>query len=304
MKLYKQIIIVLILIYLTLLGSDKIYSFLLNNNLYLKQTYIQKREINADIIILGNCVPYTNLNPHIFEKITNLKTYNLAEYHSNITDNYLSYYIYLKKNKSPKKLIIFTSPETFDPSFNTFNTYRFAHILNDPKVCEIVKITDPNYYKLSFIPFFKYGYYNNHIHFNALQGAKHFLTQRKNIQFKNGYLPLNESAKFKLAYPIGHKFIWDKTQEKQLIELINLAKSKNTEVILYESPVLIEKTNYQPNRNGILKKINAIAKRTHIQFIKFDSTNLSKSNFLNNVTLKGKEKIKFNIEFAKLIKDK
>ena len=304
MKLYKQIIIALALIYLTLLASDKMYCFLLNNNLYIKQTYIQKRKIDADIIILGNCVPYTTLNPSIFEKITKLKTYNLAEYHSNITDNYLSYYIYLKKNKSPQKLIIYTSPETFDPSFNTFNTYRFAHLLKDSKVCEIVKNTDPNYYKMSFIPFLKYGYYNNHIHFNALQGAKHFLTQRKNIQFKNGYLPLNERTGFKLAYPIGHKFIWDKMEEKQLIILINLAKSKGTEVILYESPIFIEKTNYQPNRSKILKKIEAIANRTNVEFIKFDSSNLSKSNFLNNVTLKGKEKLKFNIEFANLIKIK
>ncbi len=304
MKLYKQIIIALALIYITLLVSDKMYCFLLNNNLYIKQTYIQKRKIDADIIILGNCVPKKLINPSITEKITRLKTYNLAETHANISENFLSYYIYLKTNKAPQKLFIYTTPETFDPTLNKFSSYRFATLLNDTEVKKTVINNDPNYYKWSFVPFIKYRYYNSPIHFNALQGAKHYFTKRKKTRSENGYLTLNENYNFKSSYPFGYKFVWDKLQEKNLLELILFAQKQGTKVILFESPVFISDLKEMPNRIKIIQKIKSLAIRTDVKFIQFDLSNLSKKNFLNNVTLKGKEKLKFNVEFAKIIKNK
>ena len=302
MKLLRQILLSLIFLFLTLWGVEKLYDLLLANNLYSKQSYVLKRKINADIIITGNCVPYTTLNPTIIEKITKSKTFNLAEYHSNITDNFLTFHLYLKNNKTPKKILIYISPETFDPSFNTFNTFRFSALLNDKKVNDLVKKNDPSYFFASHLPFLKYGYYNNQIHFKAIQGAKHLLFNKKHIQFENGYLPLNDKKiNFKTAYPIGYQFKWDKKEGLQLIELIQLAKSKGSKVILFESPFYSRSSFDFPNRNSIIKRIKKLSKQLHVAYIQFKDSTLQEADFLNNVTLRGKAKIKFNIEFANQI---
>jgi len=299
MKLLRKTLLSISFIILTLWGSEKLYDLFLSNNLYSKQSYILKRRINADIIITGNCVPLTTLNPSIIEKETKEKTYNLAEYHSNITDNFLTYYLYLKNNRVPKKLFIYISPETFDPLFNTFNTYRFSSLLNERKVKEIVKKNDPSYFFASYIPFLKYGYYNNQTHFKAIQGAKHLFTNKQHIQFENGYLPLNDKEiEFKNAYPIGYQFKWDRKEELQLIEFIRFVKSKGTNVILFESPFYSKSKLDYPNRNLIIQKIKKLANKLRTNYVQFQDSTLKETDFLNNVTLRGEAKIQFNIEFS------
>lgn len=299
MKLLRKTFLSITFIILTLWGSEKLYDLFLSNNLYSKQSYILKRRINADIIIIGNCVPLTTLNPSIIEKETKEKTYNLAEYHSNITDNFLTYYLYLKNNRVPKKIFIYISPETFDPLFNTFNTYRFSSLMNERKVKEIVKKNDPSYFFASYIPFLKYGYYNNQTHFKAIQGAKHLFTNKQHIQFENGYLPLNDRGiEFKTAYPIGYQFKWDRKEELQLIEFIRFVKSKGTNVILFESPFYSKSISDFPNRNLIIQKIKKLANKLHTDYVQFQDSTLKETDFLNNVTLRGEAKIQFNIEFS------
>ena len=299
MKLLKQILLSFSFIFLVLWGAEKLYDLFIANNLYIKQSYILKKKINADILLTGNCVPYTTLNPSIIEEITKLKTYNLAEYHSNITDNFLTYYLYLKNNKSPKKLVIYISPETFDAKFNTFNSYRFAPYFNDKKVKEIIKKKDLNYYLAYHLPFLKYGYYNNQIHYKVWQGAKHLFEGKKTIQSENGYLPLNDKEiDFKPAYPIGYQFKWDKKEALKLIEFIKLAKSKGTMVVLYESPFFSRSKLDYPNRKTIISKIQKLANNLCVDYIQFQDSTLKEPDFVNTVTLRGEAKIKFNIELA------
>lgn len=300
MKLYIKIFFALIFVYIVLLASDKIYGFFLNENVYLKQVYIQKKKINADFLILGNCVPNKLINPSILEKITKHKTYNLAETHANLTENYLSFYVYLKSNKAPKRLFIYTTPESFDPSFNKFTSYRFAYLMHDNEVRKTIKISDLNYYRWTFIPFAKYRYYNSPLHYSALQGAMHYFANSKKRIVHNGYLNFEELHKYRSLYPNGYRFKWDNLQEKYLIKLIFLAKKHGTKVILFESPFYSRK-NELPNRNEILQKIKVIADKTNVLFIKFDTLKFPKSNFANNDMLYTKNIEKFNILFARRV---
>ncbi len=283
---------------------EKLYDFLLSNNLYIKQTYIRKKKINADIIILGNCIPATTLNPRDIEEITHLKTYNLAQDHSNLTDNYLSYHIYLKYNKPPKIIALYLGPETFDNSLNKFNTFRFANFVDDTLVSNTIQTTDHNFYKWSKIPFIKYGYYNNQIHFSALQGAIHFLTKRNKILSENGYLEQDENEQFLTTYKKGYKFKWDKNQENQLIKLNDLALKTNTKLIFYESPMYIHKNTDQPNRVEIIMKIEKLSKKLNRPYFRIKNSRIPKSNFRTNVKLKGDAKINFNKKLANFLLNK
>ncbi len=299
----KKIFIAIILITATLWSLEKMYDFFLSNNLYIKHSYVKKKQVDADILILGNCIPETTLNPIDIEKTTNLKTYNLAQDHSNITENYLSFHIYLKYNKAPKIIVLYLSPEIFDKSLNKFNTFRFANYLEDTIISNTLKYADPNYLKWKNVPFLKYGFYNNHIHFNALQGAIHYFSNRKKILSENGYLEANGTDLFKPTYSMGYKFKWDYNQESYLIKINELAIKSHSKLIFYESPMFIRKPSDQPNRQKIVRKIEKLAIKLKRPYFKSKKKNLSKSNFRTNVKLKGKEKTNFNRELGGYIKN-
>ena len=88
-KIYKLFFLSLLLL-LILVVLEKTYSFLLAHNKNIKVSYVTSEKINAEVLILGNCVPYTTISPKILQEKTNLKTYNLAEHNADFAENYLS----------------------------------------------------------------------------------------------------------------------------------------------------------------------------------------------------------------------
>jgi len=273
-----------IVIVLALLFSvSKLYDFALKYNVNLKTSYIQKGQINADILIHGPCEPLWMISPEILDKQTGLKSYNLALSHSDFADNYLHLYLYLKNNRAPKYLFLYVTPESMDTVYNTFNAYRFSAFLEDDTVNNVIKECDANYYKWIQIPFMRHAYYNNKINFNVAQGLKHYFSNRSIPHFADGYEPPfqvkwdNHLEKFIKLYPDGYNFKWNKLREKYLRKIIELAQAKNIEIYLYESPVLKEALQYQPNRNEMIEKIKFIANDYNIQYLQFNDMKIAES---------------------------
>ena len=297
MKNNYKIILSILLILLLLKGLEKLYDFALRQNCNIKIAYVQNGNINADILIHGPCEPLWMISPDILDNITKLKSYNLSLTHSDFADNYLHLYFYLKKNKAPQYLFLYVTPESMDLNYNTFNTYRFAPYIGNPVVDSVVKDCDRDYYKWINIPFMKYGYYSNKINFDAIQGLKHYFTNRKEPYYVNGYEPPfqvkwdNHLEKFIQLYPHGYRFVWNDLREKYLCKLIKLAKQNNIKVYLFESPVLKEALQYQPNRIEIVDRIKAIATKYFIVYKQFDNMKIAESReyFMStlNTNLKG-----------------
>lgn len=291
MKSKYKILISLIFIGVFLFSLEKVYDFLLQENLNLKASYITKGKVNVDLLIEGNCTTYSTISPKILEEETKLSAYNLAQHNAGFTENYLNLYLYLKNNKAPKYLLLFVSPESFDDRYNFFTSYRFSHLMNDKVVSEIIKETDPNYYKWTMIPFFKYSYYSDEIHFNALQGFKHYYSNKHFPFLKKGNRPLEkvqtENTPFIQSYSTNPKFIWSKTKEKYLIKIIQLAKKEKIKLIFFESPMYNEDLKNQTNRADFLEKTRQISNKYKIDYLVFDTLNMSKnkSNFYSTNTL-------------------
>ncbi|MCW3085630.1 MAG: hypothetical protein JWP12_2996 [Bacteroidetes bacterium] len=279
----KKILLSLIILLLVLFGLSKLYDFALHQNVNLKAAYVQKEKINADILIHGPCEPLWMISPAQLDKITGLKSYNLALSHSDFADNYLHLYFYLKNNKAPEYLFLYVTPESMDLNYNTFNTYRFASYLGDPVVDSVVQECDPAYYKWSKIPFMKYAYYNTNINFDVLQGLKHYAGKRRIPYHADGYEPPmqvvwdNHLEEFIQLYPKGYNFKWDALREKYLCKTIVLAQQHGIRVCLYESPVLKEALPYQPNRKEILDRIKALADKYDVWYLKFEGMKIAES---------------------------
>jgi len=283
MNIIAKISITIIAVFLFLIGLSKLYDFALQQNVNIKSSYIQKEKINANVLILGPCEPLWMISPEVLDKQTGLKSYNLALSHSDFADNYLHLHLYLQNNKAPNYLFLYVTPESMDTLYNTFNTYRFAPFLNDSEVSQVVAECDPNYFKWRTIPFMKHAYYNNKINFNAVQGLKHYFTGRTIPHFKDGYEPPlqvkwdNHLEAFNKLYPEGYHFKWNTLREKYLRKTIELAQSKRIKVYLYESPVLKEALQFQPNRTEIIRKINAIPVEYGIKYVQFSDMKIAES---------------------------
>ncbi len=283
LSIIKKILLSIFCILIFLIGLTKLYDFALHQNVNLKAAYIQKEKVNADILIHGPCEPLWMISPAQLDKITGLKSYNLALSHSDFADNFLHLYFYLKNNKAPQYLFLYVTPESMDLNYNTFNTYRFASYLGDPVVDSVVQECDPAYYKWENIPFMKYAYYNTNINFDALQGLKHYATKRTIPYHADGYEPPiqvvwdNHLEEFIQLYPKGYNFKWDALREKYLCKTIALAQQHGIKVCLYESPVLKEALRYQPNREEICSRISDIAAKYGISYLSFEGMKIAAS---------------------------
>lgn len=280
-----------------LLGLEKVYDILIRHNVNVKASYVSEHKIDADILIHGPCEPLWMVSPAQLDTYTGLRSYNLALSHSDFADNYLHLYFYLKKNKAPKLMFLYVTPESMDSLYNTFNTYRFAHFLGDAVVDSVVKECDPDYYKWTFIPFMKYAYYNARVNFEVIQGLRHNANARIHPYFPDGYEPPlqvvwdNHLEEFMKLYPEGYRFKWDALREKYLEKTITLAQEKGIKVYLYESPVLKESLKTQPNRPEIVGKIKKMAEKYGIKYVQFDNMEIANSReyFMSvlNTNLKG-----------------
>ncbi len=296
-KIFIQLILTLAGLCVFFIGLSRLYDFALQQNCNIKIAYVQKEKIDADILFLGPCEPLWMISPEIIDKQIGMKSYNLALSHSDFADNYLHLYFYLKNNKSPECLYLYVTPESMDLKYNTFNTYRFAPYVGDAEVDSVLRECDPAYYRWVNLPFMKYAYYSNNIHFNALQGLKHYFNHRKLPYFPDGYEPPfqvkwdNHLEKFIHLYPNGYNFDWNQQREKYFCKTIELAQQKGIKVYLFESPVLKESLKYQPNRELIIERIKAIAVKYKVSYKQFDKMKIAESReyFMStlNTNLKG-----------------
>lgn len=283
MVVIRKIVISLAFVLIALWGMQALYDFALRRNVNLKAAYVQRERVDADVLIHGPCEPLWMIAPVQLDKVTGLRSYNLALSHSDFADNYLHLYFYLKNNKVPEYLFLYVTPESMDLNYNTFNTYRFAAFVGDPVVDSVLAECDPAYYRWTKIPFMKYAYYNTKINFDALQGLKHAVSDRHVPYHADGFEPPlqvvwdNHLEEFIQLYPHGYNFQWNALREKYLRKTIALAQQHGIRVYLYESPVLKEALAYQPNRPQIVERIKNIASEYKIPYIQFENMAIADS---------------------------
>lgn len=305
---YKKIFFFVAALFLLLSVLEKIFSITISGNKYIKLNYVTRNKIDAEIIFIGSCEMLTTVSPKIIEKNTGLTGYNLSQNHANVTENYLSLYLYLKNNKAPKYVFLYTSPETFDVRFNCFNGYRFVSFLEDEEVNDCVKKFDYNYWVTSNFPFGKFAYYNSKFLFPAIQGAKHVTSKKAKPYFKDGYEPFFKIWEFSInKYKENYKsdlvFKMDESRIRYLEKSIELCKSKNIQLILMETPMY--KYSNQLNRKEIIKEIEQLAVRNKVPFYCFDTMGIcqQKINFMTNFEPTEKPSRFFNELLGSMILD-
>jgi len=308
---YKKIILVLIGLVLLLAGLEKCYDYFLKKNVNLKSSYVATHRIGADVVFLGPCEPLWMMDPSRFQKYTGLTAYNLATVHASFAENEVMLRLYLEGNPPPKYLFLYVTTESVDGSFNVFNTYAFAQLLDRPWLREFVQREDPTYSRWLRLPFMRYAYYGNYVHFNLVQGIKHRWENRAVPYFKDGYVPPHgiiwdgRLELFEKTFPNGRVFLWNPKEISALKSLIDYAKGQGIRIILYESPMLNEIKPFVLNREEIKQKITKFAGENGAPYWVFDTLAISSSRacFFSILNTNERGSDSFNHTFANFFLD-
>ncbi|HXC04276.1 MAG TPA: hypothetical protein VNZ86_05945 [Bacteroidia bacterium] len=280
---YRKIGIGLVVLFTSLWGLEKTYDYFLSRNMNLKPAYITRHRIDADVIFLGPCEPLWMMDPDAFTKVTGLTAYNLATVHASFAENESMLHLYLDHNKAPKYIFLYVTTESLDGAFNVFNTYAFAPYLNQEWIAGRVAEEDSVYNRYRKLPFMKYGFYSDYVHFGFVQGVRHVWNKREEPYFKNGYVPPHDMVwdgrleRFIAQYPKGRHFNWNARDVKHLKAILEQARISNIQVILYESPMLNEVKPYILNREEIKQKITTFARENQVPYWVFDTMQISRS---------------------------
>ena len=307
----KKILISISIVIIGLICFDNFFSFFIQENKSIKLSNAMKGGMDYDILFHGPCEPLFTVNPSIIDSLTGIKSYNYALKHTDFADNYLHLYLYLKKNNPPKQVYLYVTPESFDLRFNSFHTYRFAPYLEDSVVAQVVKEMDSDYYSKSKIPFVRFSYYNSYETFSAIQGLKHYLENKKEAYFKDGYIAhpntkfdkrpdgyiapkhlifagnkdvteLTDSTLYYELYQKRQSFTWDEKRAFYLTKIFKLCLHHKIKLILYESPAYHASIKDQPNRQQFLLRTDSIAKQYNSEYLILSNNSIvfDKSNFV------------------------
>ena len=309
MNLFLKIPVSLLVAGAVLYLLEKPMKFGLDNNKDMKSSYIVRADIDAGILLHGDCHPELGLDPQALKPFSNLSFYNLGSINSNFGDNYLFLHHYLKHHKKPKAILMHVFPGSFDSSYyNTFNTFRFVHLLNDKETVSTVKELDPGFAKMSFVPFSKYSYYSNFTFYKTLKGyLDYFNLTHGTFRHPDGHRPPMHKWEGTMGMFKHEKvwFKWSASNEKYLMKIVALAKAENIKLVFFEMPYYFGAKPYFINYEERLERIKAISSNHNIPFYRLhsspfqsDSTNYSSAYA---VTSKGTKQL--NELFGQFVRD-
>lgn len=329
----KKIIASLLIVVGLLFLLDRAFSFFIQENRNIKLSNVSKGGMEYEVLYHGPCEPLFTIDASRIDSLIGTHSYNYALRHTDFADNFLHLYLYLKQNKAPKQVYLYVTPESFDIRFNSFHSYRFAPYLKDSLVAKVVAEMDPDYYNKTWFPFMRFAYYNSYKTFDAIQGMNHYLKNKQDPYFKDGFIAhpdnqyfsredgyiapehlvyaanydvseISDSSLYYELYEKRQTFNWDSTRSKYLEKIFDLCDQNNVELILYESPPYQVAISDQPNRAEFMARTDSIAKKHDSKYIVMDNLKLSedKSNFVCPLILSIKGTSPFLKAFSDTVK--
>lgn len=292
-----------------------LYSFFMRegiiHNRNYKPGYILSNRIDADIVYLGACEPEWGILPDTVKQYAGFTNFILGQFGADYAENFLTMRSYLTRQKNPRLVVIYATPESFDESIaNGFNSYRFAHLVPDDTIRSVVRDFDPAYAQWSHLPFMRYAWYSSHTFFKGVLGWGDRITGKK-------FTPDNAgSAVFPIPFEPGKDaviihgapakdFQWSNRRAKYFSQLISFLQKQHIPVLLYESPLWEKGDSLRHNRNEMLAKIDSIAAVYQVPFKKFENKAISSdsTNFFTITNLSNKATGWFSKELGVYMRD-
>lgn len=219
---------------------DYIYTLVYNNaKPRSKVAYILKEENSpVDYTFIGSSRVENYIDAATIEKETGRKAINLGVQAAIVDDYFLLFDLALKKGIIKDTVFI-----QLDYAYNVNGTSSILKsalmpYIHNPKIDSYIKERDPDYYKLKYIPFYRYLVYEYKIGFREI-----FLStvrKKSNVDFSNGYIPRYGTSGEPMKGRLPNKLEATNTG----VEAINaLAKEHQITIIYFIAPLCNETLN-------------------------------------------------------------
>jgi|GEM_PF-3876909 len=304
MKLFKYFITIIITA-LTIAGG---LSFLINKGLkrssidfYGKINYVLNDKTNIDILLVGSSRTLTNIDPHIIDSITQLRSYNAGLNAATIKTCYNVIAAAIKKQSHLKYVILNIDFNMFKPGIDPYkDAYYYPYTSGDD---EFVYSNNTKANIIHKINFLDVSTYDDYAKYAALRGL---ISPTQNTG--NGFFPHVEQGFTRPDSTLLKEDIENYTEEGHglLEKIMIVCKQKNIELMLVVAPY---QKDYAPaffikNYNEILELVKASASKNTAHY--FDYTQLplesDTSNFYNSWHLNIKGATTYSIQVANDLK--
>lgn len=191
-----------------------------------------------DYIFLGSSRVDNNIDAEVIGAITGKKALNLGIQAAKLND--LFFMLQLLKKQNIKTEIVFIQVDyiyNLEGNSEILKSYLLPYI-DDDVISSYIKERDSNYYKLKYIPFYKYLVYDYKLGFREYFNT--FINKKTKLNLENGYDAKYGSPSLKLRASLPQTI----NKENKTIEAINkFAQKNNIKVVYFMAPFCFDTKN-------------------------------------------------------------
>ncbi|MDO9509771.1 MAG: hypothetical protein Q7J14_00620 [Candidatus Magasanikbacteria bacterium] len=204
-----------------------------------KVSYVlSMKDTSIDYIFLGSSRVDNNIDASVIESITGKKALNLGIQAAKLND--LFFMLKLLKKQNINTEIVFIQVDyiyNMDGNSEILKSYLMPY-MEDVVISSYIKVRDSNYYKLKYIPFYRYLVYDFKLgfreHFNT------FINKKTKLNLANGYDAKYGRVGSKLQASLPKTI----NKENKTIEAINkFSKENNIKVVYFMAPFCFNTEN-------------------------------------------------------------
>ncbi len=230
------ILIIIALLYLLELLYTHTYK---NGNPRNKVAYVlSMNDKYIDYIFLGSSRVDNNIDTEVIEKITGKKALNLGIQGAKLDDYFLMLQLLIKQNiKSETVFIQVDYVYNMDGTSDILKSYLMPY-MKDDLIASYIKERDPDFYKLKYIPFYKYLVYDYKLGFR--EHFSTFINKKSRINLENGYDAKQGStgSKLQASLPISIN-----KESKTIMAINKFAEENKIKVVYFMAPFCFDTKN-------------------------------------------------------------
>lgn len=258
MKTFVKRISILVVSFLVVVNGVAILSLcILNNTTFYKPSFLVNsvKEKQFDYIILGASTGLTTLNTKEIDKITGAKGVNLSVDDTSMASHYLMLQHFLAEGKQTKRCVVAPGLSSLDANSVNIsdNDYRFLMFVNRDYVYDYYSKIGHSAKEIVlknslWMPFLGMSYYNTELFFPSLVCLVN-PKKRNRFDDKGNYSYPELNTNFKSKQLKTKDIIF---KNPYLNKIKKLCKANNIELILYFSPLRVQKITFQAQEFSII----------------------------------------------------
>lgn len=312
MKVLKKALFYFAIIWvLTWVVRSIIYTGIKRNEsgLFDKFNTIFEKENNYNALFIGSSRAECHFNPHIFDSVTGLNSYNIGISGSNNSFTYGIYKTYLSKSEVPEVVIMNIDFHFAHESSDTIYEFpRFFPYLNNTLLYRELQKRDKRFFLFKYFPAYTLAFLDDkylNIAFRGYAGKPGVY----DLDCYKGFQPINPLNYKNIANEDSGKYKgWILKENMDYLDsIITLTEKNNSKLYFVVSPTYIAGTKRIVNYDELMKQFESLAKRRNIPFLNYnlDSLSYKEACFADFYHMKkmGADAFtrKFSYDFAKIM---